>query len=256
MGCQGMSCPQLPLTKSETHLSRSKQVIVQSYSHSDKFFSGVMRAHGVAAPSSSSTTFSSTAIYSSSHSTSTRIIPTDVLTHFTAHIIDPLSDGLFSSVIAASSPEGKTLEPFKVSRQSEAESWIQLGPFKGLSKEELLTMGKNREWVEERTRGWILFRLKERGLVNVTGASALSFLPLSEPALTLHIIAINRERVRTVHCRSLLLPSFSRNGRNRRCVFPTLPRSPSSLTDPHTLHRSLLRPYGHTIPTPHPLRPI
>lgn len=141
---------------------------MQSYSPSSKSLSGLMRAHGVAAPHPPSASSSS---YDSSPP---RLVPTDVLTHFTGHIIDPLEDGLFSSLITSPG-----LETFRVSRQSEAESWIQLGPFTGLTKEELLARGKSREWLEERTRGWVLFRLKERGFVNVTGA--LLFFLSSSP---------------------------------------------------------------------------
>ncbi|GAA5857188.1 hypothetical protein JCM8547_009361 [Rhodosporidiobolus lusitaniae] len=122
------------------------KVIIQTYDPSSKLLTGVMRAHGVSAPSSLS---------------SLPPTPADVLTHFTGHIIDPTSDGLFSS------PSCTPFEGLKVSKHSEAESWIQLGPFKEMPKEELVKEAKRKEWVEERTRGWVLFRLKERGFVTV-----------------------------------------------------------------------------------------
>ena len=91
-------------------------------------------------------------------------------TFFSGSILHPILDGLFSSP----SPTGSGGE-FRVTRASEAESWVQLGPFKGMTKGELLECGKSRTWVEERTRGWVLFRWKEREFVNVTGACIFPF---------------------------------------------------------------------------------
>ncbi|GAA5985698.1 hypothetical protein JCM11641_007185 [Rhodosporidiobolus odoratus] len=129
------------------------QVTIQSFSLENKILTGVMRAHGVYAP-----------VGGDGYSPATPKAPADVVTHFTGHMISPLVDGLFASP----SPTGAGgPSEFKVSRVSEAESWVQLGPFKGLSEDELLTKARNPEWVEERTRGWVLWRLKERGFVNV-----------------------------------------------------------------------------------------
>ncbi|GAA6036919.1 hypothetical protein JCM8097_006354 [Rhodosporidiobolus ruineniae] len=136
------------------------KIIIQSYDPSAKLLSGVMRAHGVAAPpvSASSDPYS---IHPA------RPPPSDVLTSFTGHLIDPVADGLFVS--PSSSPAGVGGKgEFKVSRQSEAESWAQLGPFKPIGVEEILRGGRDPVWCEENTRGWVLFRLKERGFVNVT----------------------------------------------------------------------------------------
>ncbi|GAA5904251.1 hypothetical protein JCM6882_003179 [Rhodosporidiobolus microsporus] len=141
------------------------KVIIQSYKPEDKLFTGVMRAHGVAPPHHSLTS----SIPSAASPSSPPAPLSDVLTHFTGHILDPLHDGLFAS----SSPLSSLL--FRTSPASESSSWVQLGPFKGLSQSELLSRAKSREWCEERARGWVLFRLKEDGFVNVTEeGSALS----------------------------------------------------------------------------------
>jgi hypothetical protein len=92
----------------------------------------------------------------------------DVTTSFSGDILHPIIDGLFASPSLTGS--GGRTGSVKVSRAVEAESWIQLGPFKGLSKAELLDKAKSRQWVEEQTRGWILFRWKEQGFVNVARA--------------------------------------------------------------------------------------
>ncbi|GAA6001756.1 hypothetical protein JCM10207_002299 [Rhodosporidiobolus poonsookiae] len=138
------------------------KVVIHTYDPAAKLLTGVMRAHGVPpfpfGDSSSPSSFAP--------------LPTsDVVTYFSGHIVDPLSDGLFASP----SPTGAGGSEFKVSRASEAESWVQLGPFKGMEKAELVERAKSREWVEDKTQGWVLWRLKERGFVNVTEKdSALS----------------------------------------------------------------------------------
>ncbi|BGP12815.1 hypothetical protein JCM10213v2_000732 [Rhodosporidiobolus nylandii] len=129
------------------------KVVIQSYFPAEKTLSGIMRAQGVAPPPTAS-------------NPSPRP-PQDVLTHFTGHIIDPVVDGLFVSP----SPTGAGGNgDFKVSRRSEAESWthLQLGPFRNMTGEDLLRCAQSKEWCEEKTRGWVLWRLKERGFVNVT----------------------------------------------------------------------------------------
>ncbi|GAA5845639.1 hypothetical protein JCM11251_002076 [Rhodosporidiobolus azoricus] len=164
-------------TSGETQKGRKEQeqwsvkVIIQSYSPGDKLLTGVMRAHGVSPPPAPPSLTSFTC--------PTPLPVSDVLTHFTGHILDPLLEGLFASpssspsALVSTGPFGSS--DFKVSKHSEAESWCQLGPFKGLASGELLARAKSREWCEERTRGWVLFRLKERGFVNVTEKeSALS----------------------------------------------------------------------------------
>ncbi|GAA5834078.1 hypothetical protein JCM9279_004209 [Rhodotorula babjevae] len=131
--------------------SWSVKVTVLTYDPELKSITGLMRAHGVAIPPATAASSSSSAAVS------------DVTTFFSGSILHPILDGLFCSP----SPTGSGGE-FHITRASEAESWIQLGPFKGLTKRELLEGAKNRAWVEERTRGWVLFRWKERDFVNVT----------------------------------------------------------------------------------------
>lgn len=133
---------------------------ILSYDPELKSLTGVMRAHGVAIPASTA-------------STAAGAPPPpvgDVTTFFSGSILHPILDGLFCSPSPTGSGSAGGGE-FHVTRASEAESWVQLGPFKGLAKGELLECAKSRTWVEERTRGWVLFRWKERDFVNVTGAS-------------------------------------------------------------------------------------
>ncbi|BGP21670.1 vacuolar import/degradation protein Vid24 [Rhodotorula toruloides] len=130
-------------------------VTIQSYEPMDKRITGFMRAFGIDGGAPVSATYS------------------DVTTHFSGDILHPIIDGLFASpsLTGSGGPAGSV----KVTRAFEAESWIQLGPFKGLSKGELLDRAKSRQWVEEQTKGWILFRWKEQGFVNVASIdSALS----------------------------------------------------------------------------------
>lgn len=104
--------------------------------------------------------------------------PTRVTTFFSASIIRPLVDGLFVSPSPTGSG-GSSAEGIKVSQGTEAESWIQIGPFKGIKKNDLLSRAKSREWVEDKSRGWVLMRWKERDFVNVKGATNSRVLPLS-----------------------------------------------------------------------------
>ncbi|BGP44870.1 hypothetical protein JCM10450v2_000685 [Rhodotorula kratochvilovae] len=141
----------------------SVKVTIHTYDPELKSLTGTMRAHGVAiTPSSLSSPLPPGGAPPRTVS--------DVTTFFSGSILHPILDGLFSSP----SPTGSGGE-FRVTRASEAESWVQLGPFKGMSRGELLECGKSRTWVEERTRGWVLFRWKEREFINVTDTeSALS----------------------------------------------------------------------------------
>jgi hypothetical protein len=95
--------------------------------------------------------------------------PTRVTTFFSASILQPLSTGLFVSPSPTGSG-GSSSEGIKVSQSTEAESWTQVGPFKGMKKNELLQRAKSWNWVEEKSRGWVLMRWKERDFINVKGA--------------------------------------------------------------------------------------
>lgn len=113
----------------------------------NKRITGYMRAFGIDGGAPVSATYS------------------DVTTHFSGDILHPIIDGLFASPSLTGS--GGRTGSVKVTRAFEAESWIQLGPFKGLSKADLLEKSRSRQWIEEQTKGWILFRWKEQGFVNV-----------------------------------------------------------------------------------------
>ena len=95
--------------------------------------------------------------------------PTRVTTFFTASIIQPLESGLFVSPSPTGSGGLPSTEGIKVSQSTEAESWIQVGPFKGMKRSELLSRAKDWNWVEEKCRGWVLMRWKEKDFVNVKG---------------------------------------------------------------------------------------
>ncbi|GAA5918859.1 hypothetical protein JCM1841_002777 [Sporobolomyces salmonicolor] len=138
------------------------EVVIHSYSpsaapldHSHPFstpaLTGVMHALGVLSPSRNP-----------SSSPLSR-----VTTYFSAHIIRPLLDGLFVSPSRTGSGNSPSEGLVRVSPYSEAESWVQLGPFRGMDKDELFTKGRDAQWVEEKTKGWVLMRWKERDFINV-----------------------------------------------------------------------------------------
>lgn len=137
------------------------QVTIHSYSPEQRLITGLMRAYGVAIPPPAC-----------SHDPSTGSVPVvgDVTTFFHGTILHPILDGIFCSP-SPTGADGK----FRVTRATEAASWIRLGPFRGMTKAELLDKAKNRSWVEEKTRGWILFRWKEKDFVNVTGSFVVLF---------------------------------------------------------------------------------
>ncbi|CEQ38902.1 SPOSA6832_00394 [Sporobolomyces salmonicolor] len=157
--------PSPPPVPIPPNLSASiQQVVIHSYSpsaapldHSHPFstpaLTGVMHALGVLSPSRNP-----------SSSPLSR-----VTTYFSAHIIRPLLDGLFVSPSRTGSGNSPSEGLVRVSPYSEAESWVQLGPFRGMDKDELFTKGRDAQWVEEKTKGWVLMRWKERDFINVNG---------------------------------------------------------------------------------------
>ncbi|GAA5941108.1 hypothetical protein JCM3775_001308 [Rhodotorula graminis] len=186
--------------------SWSVKVTVLSYEPELKSLTGVMRAHGVAIPP----------VTVATSSTSSDASPPpppvgDVTTFFSGSILHPIVDGLFCSP----SPTGSGGE-FCVTRSSEAESWVQLGPFKGLTKRELLEGAKSRVWVEEKTRGWVLCRWKERDFVNVTAnESSLSISGFYHVVLDRQTGAIEglyHDPAATPHQRLVLSPADNERG--------------------------------------------
>ncbi|GAA5908128.1 uncharacterized protein JCM6883_004124 [Sporobolomyces salmoneus] len=125
------------------------QVNIHSYDPSVGTVTGLMSAYGIQSPQRDL----------SRH-------PTRVTTFFSASIIQPLRNGLFVSPSPTGSG-GSSPEGIRVSQSTEAESWIQVGPFKGMKKNELLERAKDRIWVEEKSKGWVLMRWKEKDFVNV-----------------------------------------------------------------------------------------
>ncbi|GAA6063005.1 hypothetical protein JCM10212_002646 [Sporobolomyces blumeae] len=124
-------------------------VTILSYDPSASSITGLMNAYGIQSTKGSKSP-----------------TPSRVTTFFSSHIVDPLLDGLFLSPSPTGSG-GNAREGLKASQGAEAESWIQVGPFKGMLKDELLKNGRDRAWLERETRGWILMRWKERDFVNV-----------------------------------------------------------------------------------------
>ncbi|BGP28861.1 hypothetical protein JCM10296v2_000597 [Rhodotorula toruloides] len=171
-------------------------VTIQSYEPMNKRISGFMRAFGIDGGAPISATYS------------------DVTTHFSGDILHPIIDGLFASPSLTGS--GGRTGSVKVTRALEAESWIQLGPFKGLSKADLLEKARSRQWIEEQTKGWILFRWKEQGFVNVAPTdSALSISGFYHAALnrrTGEIEGLYCDPAATPNQHLLLRPSWNATG--------------------------------------------
>ncbi|BGO92870.1 hypothetical protein JCM10020v2_004547 [Rhodotorula toruloides] len=172
------------------------QVTIQSYEPMNKRITGYMRAFGIDGGAPVSATYS------------------DVTTHFSGDILHPIIDGLFASPSLTGS--GGRTGSVKVTRAFEAESWIQLGPFKGLSKADLLEKSRSRQWIEEQTKGWILFRWKEQGFVNVAPTdSALSISGFYHAALnrrTGEIEGLYCDPAATPNQHLLLRPTSNTNG--------------------------------------------
>ncbi|PRQ72644.1 Vacuolar import and degradation protein-domain containing protein [Rhodotorula toruloides] len=171
-------------------------VTIQSYEPMNKRITGFMRAFGIDGGAPVSAAYS------------------DVTTHFSGDILHPIIDGLFASPSLTGS--GGRTGSVKVTRAFEAESWIQLGPFKGLSKMDLLEKARSRQWIEEQTKGWILFRWKEQGFVNVAPAdSALSISGFYHAALnrrTGEIEGLYCDPAATPNQHLLLRPSSNATG--------------------------------------------
>ncbi|GAA6019169.1 hypothetical protein JCM11491_001400, partial [Sporobolomyces phaffii] len=91
--------------------------------------------------------------------------PSRVTTFFSASIVRPLVSGLFVSPSPTGSVGGN--DGIRVSQSTEAEAWIEVGPFKGMKKHDLMASAQDRRWVEQKSRGWVLMRWKERDFVNV-----------------------------------------------------------------------------------------
>lgn len=151
MGSTGKSRVNASVRSKLTSTLASVQVVIHSYDPSAACLTGFMNAYGI----------QSTHRNPATH-------PARVTTFFSATILHPLKSGLFLSPSLTGSG-GNSAEGLKVSQSTEAESWIQLGPFKGVSKNELLRLAKDRQWVEDMTSGWLLMRWKEREFINVKG---------------------------------------------------------------------------------------
>ncbi|GAA5994873.1 uncharacterized protein JCM10292_004403 [Rhodotorula paludigena] len=178
------------------------KVTIHSYSPEQRLITGLMRAYGVAIPPPAC-----------SHDLSTGSAPVvgDVTTFFHGTILHPILDGIFCSP-SPTGADGK----FRVTRATEAASWIRLGPFRGMTKAELLDKAKNRSWVEEKTRGWILFRWKEKDFVNVTAKeSTLSISGFYHCALnrqTGEIEGLYHDPLATPHQHLVLSPADNDRG--------------------------------------------
>ncbi|KAL8283686.1 hypothetical protein RQP46_005481 [Phenoliferia psychrophenolica] len=80
---------------------------------------------------------------------------TQVTTFFKGEILDPDLDGLFTRKWGAR-------------RRDDVDFWSRLGPFKGISRDELKARAGDPVWLRERSEGWVLMRWKEADFVNVT----------------------------------------------------------------------------------------
>ncbi|SCV68557.1 BQ2448_678 [Microbotryum intermedium] len=84
-----------------------------------------------------------------------------VTTYFTGEILDLARDGLWSP--------GHWDSKVRI----DAESWSKLGPFKGISTNDLIRKADgDRQWLTQVTTGHVLMRWKERDFVNVTPAES------------------------------------------------------------------------------------
>lgn len=124
-----------------------------------------MAAHGI-------TVASRTDVPVSAHAPTTK---SDITTFFTGQILHPILDGIFT--IPAPSrinlAAGGWPTKSRLTRSHEADGWVQVGPFKGMKSAELLDKGKDRQWIQEVSKGWVLCRWKEKEFVNVAGTQSL-----------------------------------------------------------------------------------
>lgn len=122
-----------------------------------------MAAHGI-------TVASRTDVPISAHSPT---VKSDITTFFTGQILHPILDGLFTTPFPSrTEPAGWSIKP-RLTRSHEADAWVQIGPFKGMKSSELLEKGKDRQWVQEMAKGWLLCRWKEKEFINVAGTHGM-----------------------------------------------------------------------------------
>lgn len=140
---------------------RILQVSIDTYDPVQRSLSGFMAANGI-------TVASRTDVPISVHAPTTK---SDIITFFTGQILHPILDGLFTTPTSTRvSSSGWSVKP-KLTRSHEAEAWAQVGPFKGMKAAEVLEKGKDRQWVQEASKGWVLCRWKEKEFINVAGES-------------------------------------------------------------------------------------
>ncbi|GAA5980069.1 hypothetical protein JCM10908_001521 [Rhodotorula pacifica] len=138
------------------------KVSIDTYDPVQRQLSGFMAAHGI-------TVASRTDVPISAHSPTTK---SDITTFFTGQILHPILDGLFTiPPVGRLNLAGWPCKP-RLTRSHEADGWVQIGPFKGMKSGELLERGKDRQWVQEVSKGWILCRWKEKEFINVAAKDA------------------------------------------------------------------------------------
>ncbi|POY71449.1 hypothetical protein BMF94_5762 [Rhodotorula taiwanensis] len=138
------------------------KVSIDTYDPVQRSLSGFMAANGI-------TVASRTDVPISVHAPTTK---SDITTFFTGQILHPILDGLFTTPTSSRvSSSGWSVKP-KLTRSHEAEAWAQVGPFKGMKAADLLEKGKDRQWVQEASKGWVLCRWKEKEFINVAAKDA------------------------------------------------------------------------------------
>ena len=137
------------------------QVSIDTYDPVQRQLSGFMAAHGI-------TVASRTDVPISAHAPTTK---SDITTFFTGQILHPILDGIFTIPAPSRINLAAGGWPCKsrLTRSHEADGWVQVGPFKGMKSAELLEKGKDRQWIQEVSKGWILCRWKEKEFINVAG---------------------------------------------------------------------------------------
>lgn len=85
-----------------------------------------------------------------------------VTTHFQGDILNPAINGLLARKVVGAKKRDDSLY------------WAQLGPFKGLGKEELSARSSDLEWLRQRTEGWMLMSWQELDFINVTRESSFA----------------------------------------------------------------------------------
>ena len=152
----------------KTHLSEAtrlcSQVSIDTYDPVQRQLSGFMAAHGI-------TVASRTDVPISAHAPTTK---SDITTFFTGQILHPILDGIFTIPAPSRINLAAGGWPCKsrLTRSHEADGWVQVGPFKGMKSAELLEKGKDRQWIQEVSKGWVLCRWKEKEFINVAGTQS------------------------------------------------------------------------------------